>query len=308
MPATANRFYVGWRNWLARMIPSWQTLRPGFQNGFKYLWSMVTQVDVLIELLLQGINDWAPGSPNSSPTALPLIGQSRGLLQGETETNDHFAVRLQNWRTNGLFVAPPLVPQVWSQRGRTELMALQIQQYLGNTPLVRVIERLYSTSGPPMALYTTAAPDGTTSTAVAVWDWDNVDGWTDDTSTYSGATVATWWSDFWIVIYPCEYPITGTTLASLVPIWGNPASPGVGHDVPRISADAVFAIVRYWKGLHEFCRCIIWSYDATLFDPGNPGAAGNPNGTWGRWADNDGAGNWLSTRNPTCRYWQPRTG
>lgn len=303
----ANRFYVGWRNWLRRMIPDWQTLRPGLQNGFKYLWALVTPVDVLMELLLQGINDWAPGSPNATPTALPLIGRSRGLIQGEAETDDHFALRLINWRTNGLAVAPPATPQVWSQRGKTELLAQQIQQYLGNNPMVRVIERLFI-AGDPEAFYTTANTDGTTSTHKALWDWDSVDGWTDDVGSYPGTTTRQWWSDFWIVIYPAEYPVTGTTLSALVPIWGNPASPGVGHAVPRTSADAIFAIVAQWKGIFTFCRCIIWSYDATLFDPTNPSAPGNPDGTWGRWADNDGSGNWVPTRNPTCRYWQPRLG
>jgi hypothetical protein len=297
-PAQFIQFFKGWRASLQAIIPNWQTQRPPtFTNGFRWLFSMVTPVDIMTDNLLQGINDWGPGSPNASPTTLALIGQSRGLIQGEAETNDHFAQRLRNWRTNGLFTAPPLVPQVWSQRGNARVLVQQVQQYLGNTPMVRKIERIFSTSGAPQGRYITVASNGTITDQLANWDWDSQLGWTDPTLTYAGGQTRQFWSDFWLVIYPSEYSIAG----SITPL--------TGQRVPKVSHDAILSILNDWKGAHEFCRAIIWSYSATLFDPANPGAAGNPDGTWGNWAKVDGSGNSIPARNVTnARYWIPPQG
>ena len=298
-PAIFLKFITRWTAVLTEFIPSWQRLTV----GFKWLWAMCLPIDIEFELTLQGINDWAPGTPNASLTALPYIANSRDLIQGEAEGNDHFAQRLINWRTNGLFTAPPTTPQVWSQRGNVRVLALQIQQFLANTPTVRIIERIWSSSGACMARYVTANPDGSISDAVAAWDWDSSSGWTGSATdgTNPGSTTRTWWSDFWIVIYPCEYPVTGTQLSDLVPIWGS-TSVGLGHAVPVTSRDAILRILADFKGAHCFCRAIIWSYDATLFDPASPSASGDPDGTWGplfnRTGQSDGR----------VRYWEPQGG
>src|SRR5580704_5202873 len=354
-------FLTGWRNSLRNLVTNWQSYRPNAQNGWIWLWSMVLPLDIELENMLQSVNDWAPGSPDASPSALPLIGQSRGILQGEAETDDHYAQRLIAWRLTTKKNGDSLTP------------AQQIQNYLGNTPTVRVFERLFSLTGAPQATYYTANPDGTTSKVVANWDWDSVTGWTDDKTTYAGAsgftawapshpyapgsqvitpqtglvyqatavlgtgtsggsspvfpepigaTVVdnpgpnqiTWtaiegdapftrafWSDLWIVVYPCEWPVTGTTLASLGPIWGR-TDIGMGHAVPVVARDAVLRIVDEWKGAHTFVRAIIWSYDSTLFDPANPSASGNPNGTWGQ------AFNRTGQDDGRVRYWEPARG
>ena len=296
-PSQWIQYLTGWRVSLLDVIPNWQTQRPNAVVGFRWLWSMILPLDVTVENTLQAINDWAPGSPDSTVTALPLIAQSRGLLQGEAESNANFAARLRNWRTNGLAVAPPATPQVWNQTGKTELLAQHIQQYLGNNPLVRVIQRLYSTSGAPQALYVTANTDGTTSVVTANWDWDSVLGWTDDKQTYSGATCRTFWSDTWIVVYPGEWSIAGII------------APLTGQQVPHVAADAIRRLVAQWKGIHTFVRAIIFSYNALLFDPATPSHAGNPDGTWGNWAKDDGSGNQIVSRTIlNVRYWIPATG
>jgi hypothetical protein len=296
-PSQWIQYFTGWRASLQRVIPIWQQQRPNAVIGFRWLWSLITPLDISLENTLQGINDWAPGSPDASPTALPLIAQSRGLIQGEAETNDHFAARLRNWRTNGLAVAPPASPQVWNQTGKTELLAQQIQQYLGNNPLVRVIQRIYSTSGTPMARYTTANTDGSTSVATAAWDWDSLSGGEDRTQNFTGAEARTFWCDTWIVVYPGEWSIAG----SITPL--------TGQHVPLVAHDAILRIVAQWKGLHTFVRAIIFSYNALLFDPATPGHAGNPDGTWGRWAKTDGSGNQVPARNNVdARYWIPAEG
>jgi hypothetical protein len=281
----------GWRTRMVRFITNWQTNRPGANVGFRYLFSLVLPIDIELENTLQGINAWAPGSPNATLTALPLIGNSRGLIQGEAETDAHFASRLIAWRA------------ITKEMGKSERLALEIQNYLENTPLVRVVERLYSDSGAPRAFYVTANTDGSTTTQTANWDWDSVGGWTGSAAdgTNAGSVTRTWWSDFWIVVYPCEWPVTGTALSALAPIWGR-TDIGLGHAVPVVARDAIVRIVAQWKGLHTFCRAIIFSYDATLFDPANPSASGDPNGTWGpcfnRTGEADGR----------VRYWEPTFG
>jgi hypothetical protein len=364
-PSIFLKFISRWTGVLTRFIPNWQRLNV----GFKWLWSMALPIDIEYELTLQGINDWAPGSPNASLTALPYIANSRGLIQGEAETADHFALRLINWRTNGLAVAPPATPKVGSQIGRQEVLALQIQQFLGNTPMVRVIERIFSTSGAPTANYVTANPDGTTTTQVAAWDWDSISGFTGSATDGSyagtlavwtpshvyalntqiisdgangflykatavagshtsgttepafptavggtvidnaGANQITWknvgvapaftrafWSDFWVVIYPSTYP-QGTSITPLT-----------GQIVPATSRNAILAILAQYKGAHTWCRAIIWSYNATLFDPANPSAAGNPDGTWGN-ESKIVAGSQVPARNIVdARYWIPNDG
>lgn len=284
-PSQFIKFLTGWRQSLRKLVPNWQTRRPGKENGWRFLWSMVTPLDVEIENTLQGINDWAPGSPDATPTALPLIAQSRGLIQGEAETNDQFAARLVAWRTTT------------SKMGKSELLAQEIQRYLGNNPKVRIIERIWSASGTTQAQYITANTDGTTSRVVANWDWDSVSGGFDDRTTFNGATARGYWSDFWIVVYTPEWAVTGSTLASLVPIWGR-TNIGTGHAVGPVAHDVIARLVKQWKGAHTFCRGVIWSYDATLFDPATPSLSGNPDGTWGFWARGP-----APARNLAERYW-----
>lgn len=286
-PPQFIRFLTGWRQSLARMIPVWMSQRPNAQNGFRWLWSMILPLDVELELMLQSVNDWAPGSPNASETARPLICNSRGLLQGEAETGAHCDARLQQWRA------------INRQRGKSTRLAQEIQNYLGNNPLVRVIEREYSApgSGTPTANYCTAHTDGTTAEQVAAWDWDSKLGWTDDATTWSGDQCRGFWSDSWIVVYPGEWGL------------GNTVTPLTGLQIPAKTAADIARIVRDWKGAHVFIRSIIFSYDATLFDPANPGATGNPDGTWGNWGKDDGSGNQIVSRNLTgARYWDPVRG
>jgi hypothetical protein len=288
-PSLFIKVLNGWRSDILTMIANWMSNRPGLNVGYSWLWSMIVPVDVELELTLQGVNDWAPGSPNASPTALPYIGNSRGIIRGEAETDDHYAARLQKWRT------------ITKSMGQSERLALEIQNYLANTPTVRVIERIYSTSGAPQALYVTALPDGSTHLATAAWSWDETSGWTDDTTSYPGSQTRTFWSDLWIVVSPCEWPITGTQLSALVPIWGS-TSVGLGHAVPVVARDAILRIVGQWKGAHCFVRALIWSYDATLFDPASPAASGDPDGTFGPLPNRTGHAD------GRVRYWEPQGG
>jgi hypothetical protein len=308
-PGQFAKLFRGWRNTLRKVIPAWQQERPGAVVGFRFLWSLILPIDILIEQTLQGVNAWGPGSPNATPTALALLGQSRGLIQGEVEADEVFAARLRNWRTNGLVNAPPLVPKVGSQIGNTLVLAQQIQVFLANNPTVRIFERIFTTSPTtPVALVTSVFPDGTTEVQQMTWEWDTAAPYTDEAGTHTVATIRGWWSDFWVIVTPATYAVTGTTLAALVPIWGTSSGVGIGHAVPRRSVDAILRLVAQFKGAYTYCRGIVWSYDSTLFDPGNPSAPGNPDGTWGMWIKDNGSGGATTARPNSCRFWIPRKG
>jgi hypothetical protein len=281
---------------LKDIVANWRSNRPGKNNGFKFEWSMVLPLSVFMEQLLQGINAWMPGSPNATKTALPLVGQTRGLIRGEAEATDKYEARLRNW------IGPyPFTADIWSNMGKSAQLAQAIQTYLGNNPVVRVIERIF---GGTTARWVTANTDGTISDVVATWDWDSLGGWTDATRTYTGATTVGFWSDFWIVVYPCEWPITGATLASLVPLWGGLSLDGTGHAVTPQANDAIRALLAQYKGDHCWCRAIIWSYDVAKFTPSTPTVDGH----YGNWGKPDGSGSTTVARDASARYWIPAQG
>jgi hypothetical protein len=275
----------GIRDWLKAYIPKWLSNRPGLNNGFKILYGMAVQADMLLDLAIEAVGSWWPGyalgatnQALDASSAIPLLGLSRGILQGEAETQAAYAVRLQAWR------------ETWANAGSSEVLAEEIQAYLGNTPTVRIVDR----SGN----WVTRAPDGTVSKVVAPWNWDSV----------SNPERAQWWSDLWIIVYPCEWPITGTTLASLVGVWGTYNGGGTGHGVPRAAVDAILSLVETFKGAHCWCQAILFSYDATLFVPGTT-VSGDPDGTWGNFSRNVG-GVQVPARlaDGRVRFWIPNGG
>lgn len=285
---------------LKDIVANWRANRLAKQNGFKFEWSMVLPLSVFIEWALQGINAWVPGSPNATKTSLPLIGRSRGLIRGEAEATAAYEARLRNW------IGPfPFTSDLWSNMGKTEQLAQAIQTYLGNNPVVRVIERINGTTN---ARWVTANTDGTTTTVLsAPWDWDSILGWTDATSTYPGTTTTGFWTDIWIVVYPTEWAVTGATLASLVAIWGvanNPTGKGTGHASTAVAHDDILGLLAQYKGAHSWCRAIIWSYDVAKFTPATPTADGN----YGNWGKPDGSGGYTPSRDATARYWIPANG
>jgi len=289
----------GFRSALASLVPNWRNRRPGKENGFRFVWSMLLPLDIMLEWLLQGMNAAGPGSPGNTPTALPLTGQARGIIRGEAETDAEYSARLRNW------IGPaPFTGEIWANAGKSEQLAQEIQTYLANNPVVRVIERIWSDGGTPMATWITANADGTTSRQVAAWDWDSQGGWTDPRETYSGDVTRGFWSDFWIVVYPCEWAVTGSTLSSLVGVWGTSTGGGTGHAVPRAAVDNILRLLRQFKGAHAFCRAIIWSYDGTKFTPSSPTA----DGWYGNWTKPNGSGSTTTARDASARYWIPSQG
>jgi hypothetical protein len=263
----------GFRDSFRSYIPNWLSNRPGKNVGYRLLWSLIAPLDKMMQALDEGAQ--APWPGVGTPTALPYIGRSRGILRGESESDDSFTARLQNWL------------DTWKNAASDVVLAGQIQAYLGNTPMVRIVDR----SG----RWTTLAADGTVTTSSATWDWDS----------HSNPERADFWSELWVIVYPPEWAITGTDLSALVGVWGAGTGVGTGHAVPRTAVDAILSLVGLWKGAHTYVRAIIWSYDAALFDPANPGSL--PDGWWGQWSK-DVAGHRRPSRSSSARYWVPRNG
>lgn len=261
----------GLRDGIASYVPWWLSNRPGQNVGYKVIFNCARVLDVFLRFAQEGVQAAWPGL--GTTTALPYIGQSRGIIRGEAETDASYEARLRAWL------------DTWLNAGSDRVLATQIQAYLGNTPRVTIVTR--------GGVWTTLASDGTYTVAVSPWDWDSV----------SNPERAGWWSDLWIIIYPCEWPVTGATLAGLVGTWGTSQGFGTGHEVPRAAVDAILGLVRQWKGAHTFLQSIVWSYDATLFTPGGPNL---PDGRWGKWYKLSGS-TCLPSRIATgaLRYWDP---
>lgn len=273
------------RDFIRRYVPNWLQDVLNQNNGFKILYVLAQQLDTILDVCTQGTIAQFPGI--GTVTALPTIGQQRGIVQGIGESNAAYEQRLIAWL------------DTWYQAGSSAIMVTEIQAYIGGSPIVRVVDRSgnwCSIDGSGNVTFVTGVP----------LNWDTI-------SNPERQPPNPYWSDLWIIVNPVPWPATGLSLASLVPIWGQYGgmTVGTGHAVPRSANDTIRSIVSTWKGAHTWVEAIIWSYNATLFNPGNIGAAGNPDGTWGYWGKPSG-GTFVPARtgaaDDSVVYWIPPNG
>lgn len=265
---SVNRFRDQLRGW----VPWWLSDRhysTGESVGFRYLWSMVATLDCYMEYALEGLMAAWPGT--GTPTALPLIGRSRGILRGQEDTDAIYASKLQGWLTK------------WAGAGTQRQLAVEVHEYLGNAPMVRVVNRA--------GHMVTVASNGTITTADIAWNWDGT----------SNPERSGFWSELWVIVYPTQWILAGT--------WGDgdtyntSSGLGWGHGCSRQESDAVRGIVAQWKAAHSRVRCVTWTSDAALFDPTNPSSL--PDGNWGQWGIASGSSYIPSDRNEaSCRHWE----
>jgi len=258
------------RDAFARYVPVWLAARPGFRTAFTVLWVLVASLDVLLEACVQGLNAFLPGV--GTPTALPFHARNRGLLRGQSDTDESFALRLRAWLDR------------WATAGSSLSVALALHEFLANRPMVRAITRA--------GVWVTVHADGSVSRTRAAWDWDSV----------SNPERAGWWSEMWIVIYPTPWALRpGASLPALAGDDGH----ALGHLATHQEVDAVLGLITAWKSAHTLVRAVIWTSDRALFDPAVPSSL--PNGTWGQWGGTGGGSRRAGGRNLTsCRYWEPR--
>lgn len=258
--AASTRF----RDSIRAYIPVWLSDRLKKNVGFRFLWAVVATHDALADVTVEGVQAAWPGQ--GTPSALALIGRTRGLVRWQDEASDSYAMRLRGWL------------ETWA-RARTREMALQLHGYLRSKPKVRVITR--------GGEWITVGTDGTVTEQDASWDWDSL----------SHPERASWWSDLWIVIYTSQYLVRPGTMGALPAIDDGY---GLGQMVPRTDFDAIATMLGELKGAHSRIRAIIWCSDPTLFDPAVPATC--PDGTWGGWGYGTPS---TCTRDLTsCRYWE----
>lgn len=269
---------VRFRDAVRRFVPPWLSDRHFSASkrdvAFRYLWSMVAPLDAAMETLVQGLQ--APWPGVGTPTAFPLISRTRGIIRGQDESDEDYAVRLRAWL------------DTWRDAGSAETLARQIRSYLRNHPRVRIVNRA--------GVWFTVNEDGSEERHSAAWNWDGT----------SNPERSGYWSEIWIIVYPTQWDTDPPFLDTAgAPTWGSDTL-GIGHDVTREEYDAVLGLIAQWKAAHTKVRAVIWTSDAALFDPEVP--ASLPDGTWGQWGNGSGSGSRvLGGRNvTTCRYWEPR--
>ncbi len=252
--------------WLSDRYPTALTV------GYRLIWSMVAALDVGAEVLSQGLNARFPGV--GTPTALSLIGRSRGLIRGQNESNEDYVARLLRW----LDVHP--------EAGWDERVARVVHEYLEAHPRVRVVDRA--------GQWTTVDTDGTVTRTVAAWDWDSV------SHPERSDPDEPWWSDLWVIVYS-PFPARAGTLGDMTGDDGY----ALGHMVASPDVQNLKGLFAQWKAAHSRIRAVIWTTDATKFDPATPSSL--PDGTWGAWSRNVAGVQVPSNRDTTvCRYWEPR--
>jgi hypothetical protein len=250
----------------------WMTRRAdlGFVNIWNWLVVMIQILNDGENRLWQGFYARLPGL--GTPTALALIGQSRGLLRGIGETDDAFGRYLRGWL------------QLWQTAGSQLALCKAIQHYCGGVK-VRSVTRV--------GKMLTLNADGSVIRQMVVWDWDSK----------SNPEKASHWSELWIIVYTPPWviaPSYGT--GRLI---GEADARGIGHLVPRVDVDAIRSLLLEWKAARTRVNTIIFTYDATLFDPSN--AAKMPDGWFGKWGKPDPADPTarIPSRFPSARYWHP---
>jgi hypothetical protein len=269
------------RDAIKSWCPNW-LLR---NQGFRWIFGMALSADFFSEAMFDGV--LAPLPSQGTPTALPLIGQSRGIVQGLLESDDAYAARLVSWLTT------------WESAGSAETLVGLIQGFLGNNLVVRLLDRHGN--------FVTANADGTISLdSDPTWNWDGS----------AVPSTANNWSDMWMVVYVTDgrFPITSTAFTdpAWTSAWGNNEGGGLGHQVPRVMVDGMYRIIANFKGAHTYLQAIIFTNDTTQFVPGSLGSI--PDGHYAGWSKRDGSNDQVPARTTDLgggkyiRYWTPLTG
>lgn len=269
------------RDSIKSFIPNWLANRLALQVAFKVIYIIALMCDLAVEAMLEGFRAPMPGL--GTPTALPYIGQTRGLIRGLTETDASYIARLLKWL------------DLWEQAGSAETLVQLVQVFLGNNLVVRLVDR----SGN----FVTANANGTTTfTTDGNWDWDD-------------AIVErfTWWGDLWLIVYDTDgrYP-TYSNLSdpTWIAQWGTYQNFGTGHEVTRNVVDGIYAITGSFKSPHTWLSAIVWCTDPLYFIPHS--LSGTPDGNFGNWGRDIGdvtsPARLTQTVGGTIRYWTPQFG
>lgn len=244
------------RDALRNIVPNWLSNRRGLNVAFSVLYVIAMMCDFLIEAMIQGV--WAAWPGKGDPSALPYIGQSRGIPRGLSESDASYAARLIGWLTT------------WVESGSDALLIQLLQIYLGGNLPVRIVDRA--------GQFTSIdAAGNVTFTTDATWNFDSVE----------FPVRAGWWSDLWVIVYITDGrwpPYTATLSDSAwLAAWGTYNGFAVGMQVPVAVAQGIVSITHTFKGAHAWLEAIVFTTDTALFIPGAL-TSGFPDGKWGNWS------------------------
>lgn len=270
------------------IVPVWLRDRYGLRTGYLLGWACMAVLDRLLDIALAGQRAARPGHGAKDfldiPSALPLVGVTKGIVRGESDDNATFAQKCRESLDRHRLMA--------SQA----MLARVVHEYLPGRPKVRVIQRGTALRGDP--LWCTIDENGEVSWDEAAWDWDSV------THPERSSADAPYWSDLFVVVYT-------TAFQHRPHRWGDPIKwgedrMGFGQMVPRKTYDALLAELARWKGAHERIRAVIFAQRTTDYGPDGGGI--QPGGDWGAWGKLDGSGNYVPSGRDLeySRYWEPR--
>lgn len=254
-----------------RLAPRWLTEGEGELVGY----SLDLLKDGFIQRaylgMLARLPENGPNGETAPHDALTAMGRDRGRIQGISETDADYAVRLKGWLA------------AWKTAGNPYTLMRELASYLEPGFSFRTVDARGN--------WYSRAADGTETTLLQQGNWN----WDGDHPER--------WSRFWVVIYPNGVwevePLT----------WGDPSDTPWGSDlatdmlgltvVTQEQVTKVKAIVRDWKPAGTRCVNIIVSPDETSFEPATP----EPDGNWGSWGFYDAlSGIRIPGRLDTARY------
>lgn len=242
----------GWRSLTVKWIVWWLSdrIEDGLTIGYTIWWIVGATMDHLHQFALEGIFASWPGF--GTPTSLPMIGRSRGMIRGMQESDASYAARLVQWKTR------------WQHAGSMENLVQGFHEYILGQPRCYIVNRA--------GTRVTIGPDGTMTKDTITWDWDSL----------SNPERAGYWSELWIVVFSSPWGPTVTQIPNWH--WGQDDF-GSGLSIARVDAEALQGLLQTGPtqhSAHSYVRCVIYSPDPTLFDPTTP--ATMPDGTFGQWS------------------------
>jgi len=251
--------------------------------GGRYLQTIGLELDTLASRARAAAYNGLP--LQCDPTALPLIGNDRLMIQGASESAAAFGARLaaafDAWRVGG---------SDWGVLW--EVLSLFAGQ-AGGTPPGRIVSNTDRWSYYPAAA-TLTAPPLVADNKLGNWNWDNG---VEVTGLAFGQLP---WYRYWIVLDSFAPTAWTTTEGN----WGDAGNWGDmtaswGLSVPPGIFLSIRTILRSWQAAHAWSRWIVINLSSGQYTP--DGVNAQPDGTWGQWGKLVG-GVWVQARDLTARY------
>ena len=262
------------------LVPSWLTEG----DGYSVLRSLTRQIDENVARFREGLNARFPSRAIGTDGALARIGQDRGIIQGRSETDEHYAQRLVAWR----------YPRGHRVRGSAFALLNQVSEYWGGVACQTIDAN---------GTVHERRENGAERYAYGLdWTWDD--------------QPPSNWSRFWLVL-------DGTSFAGAVEeiggeYWSDADTLGqTGVTFDDVQAMRRLLTGRAWRPAGTQPEWVVVVIDHDLapepvaFDASFDETFGaltwstpvSPDATWAHWSAQDGLGVQRPTRSAGCRYW-----